>query len=122
MKRGSIFFSLLFLAGTVVSAQGVRVEAPVYTPGGNWTIVQLDEPSQLPLFERGWTSATFWDLRPPAGTGVSLRWSVLDPHEAGWAPLRKMSGPIWRSALGRFRAAGRLGVVWRAPRPSGLPG
>jgi len=88
MKRGPLLFSLLFLAaGTVVSAQGVEVEAPVYHEGGHWTVLQLDEPSQLPVFERGWQNATFWDLRPPAGTGVALRWSVVGPHAVGLASI-----------------------------------
>jgi hypothetical protein len=90
MKRGLLFYSLLFLVAA--SAQGVEVQAPIYSQGGHWTVVRLDEPSQLPVFARGWLNATFWDLRPPAGTGMTLRWSVLDPHSVGLGSIAEDAG------------------------------
>ena len=87
-----ILAAALFLAGAPALGQGVRVTAPSYTPGAQWTVIELDEPSLLPMFERGWQRSTFWDLRPATGQGRLVRWSVSYPDDVGLGALAEVAG------------------------------
>ena len=89
--RFRVLAASLILAGVPVLAQGVHVTAPTYTPGAEWTAVELDE-SLLPMFKRGWQRSTFWDLRPVAGQGRLVRWFVSYPDDVGLGSLAETMG------------------------------
>ncbi len=73
-------------------AQGVQVKAPRYTPGAEWTVIELDDASRLPSFQKGWQRSTFWDLRPVAGQGNAVRWTIELPGDVGLDTLARSTG------------------------------
>ena len=82
----------MFLCGSAAWTQGVRVVAPSYTPGAEWTVVELDERSQLPVFETDWRRSTFWDLRPITDQGRAVQWFVSNPDRAGLGTSAEVAG------------------------------
>ena len=128
--RFLVAFAILS-CGTAL-AQGVQVKAPRYTPGGEWTVVELDEPSLLPQLKRDWQGSTFWDLRPAAGGGREIRWSVDHPRRVGLDALADSAGADLAlcavdtndgQAVGcRLIASDRVGPTGPRPLWSSLPG
>jgi len=100
---------LVFLSSGPAVAQGVHVGAPTYTPGAQWSVVELDEPSLLPVFERGWQRSTFWDLRPVKGQGRLVRWFVVQPDAVGLKSIAENTGTDTALCAREFPAGRQIG-------------
>ncbi|NIM00234.1 MAG: hypothetical protein GTN89_04940, partial [Acidobacteria bacterium] len=127
----AIVAAVLIVAGGPAWAQGVQVKAPRYTPGAEWTVIELDDPSGLPRFGKGWQRSTFWDLRPVSG-GTEIRWTVDLPRHAGLeAPAEDTGADLTLCAVRtdddtsigcRLIASDRVGPTGPRALWSSLPG
>jgi len=90
-RSAAVLWTLLATAG-LPAAASPRVRAPELAPGASWTVLQVSDPAALPRLEPGFAGHVFWDLRPSPGAGARVRWSVLDPREAGLAAAAERAG------------------------------
>jgi hypothetical protein len=71
----------LAVAGGAVASQ-VTVRAPELPLGATWNVIEVTHPAPGYAIDR-WESNTYWDLRPPAGSGRLVQRVVMRPGEAG---------------------------------------
>jgi hypothetical protein len=92
MKITSITVLGALLSATVVARADVpAVRAPELTDGSAWVEFEL-EGAALPVVDAGFEHRVFWDLRPRGAAASRVRFTVLDPREAGLAAQAQSFG------------------------------
>jgi hypothetical protein len=115
--RNALAFACI-ASSTAALASPVEVRAPDLPIGSTWTVIELAQESWRPIAIESWETRTYWDLRPPAGSGRLVERVVMRPAEAG------LGAPAGRSgadrALCSFEKVSRLPLGCRLFRDAEL--
>ncbi len=127
MRTGGMV-AVLVVANSLLAAPGwTAAEAPGPATGRSWTLVEVAAPESLPragVLGEG----TFWDLRASLSSGRSVRFTALDPKDAGQAAAESLGADIavctseadgaretsCRLARRGLRVLGQHEVSWRS--------
>ena len=79
----SVLAAACLAAGPGAVAAPPTVRAPELPIGATWNVIQLARETPGTFASDRWESKTYWDLRPPAGSGRMIQRVVMRPGEAG---------------------------------------
>jgi len=66
-------------------ASELVVRAPELPVGSTWTMIEIAQEAPRAIAPETWERRTYWDLRPPQGSGRTIERAVMRPIEAGFA-------------------------------------
>jgi hypothetical protein len=80
------------LAGGGAVASQLTVRAPELPIGATWNVIEITQAAPGLIAPDRWESKTYWDLRPPAGSGRVVQRIIMRPIEAGFGAVAGRSG------------------------------